>query len=180
MPAKRGRPPKQPIAQKIISALDVAQEEVNKIIPVVQQNALVPIVGSPEIITVEAPKVTKEARDDYDFARTNLYSLLSKGNQLLDGITSLAEDSDHPRTYEVAGLLVKVLLEGTRELMTLQKDIRSVEKQAKSDDMPMHIEHANDVTQNNFIEGTTMEMLEVLAEMKRKKIEAQEKKEQGS
>lgn len=178
MANKRGRPPKQPIAQRITSALDVAQEEINTLLPAIHQN-LVPAVISPEVIVEEAPRLTKDVRDDYDFARTNLHGLLERGNKLLAGVTTLAEDSDHPRTYEVAGNILKVLLDGTRELMTLQKDIREVEKKTGVDTPPVNIEHADSVN-TMVMEGTTQEMLEMLQEMKQKKIAAQEQREQGN
>ena len=175
---KRGRPPKQPIATRIATALDTAQEEINSLMPIEQQMAILPAVRAPEVIVEEAPKMTKDARDDYEFARNNLHSLLERGNTILDGIVALTEESDHPRTFEVAGGLLKTLLEGTRELMTLQKDIREVEKKTVGGDTntPVNIENANEVINNTMvIEGTTMEMLEMLQKMKQQKLEQQNK-----
>jgi len=183
---KRGRPPKKPVAQKISSALDIAQEEINSLIPIEEQNSLVPAVISPEVIVQEAPKISKDVRDDYDFARTNLYNLLAQGNTLLDGIAGLANDSDSARTYEVAGNLLKTLFEGTRELMTLQKDIRDVEKKSigagsENNSTPVNIEHANDVTNNTMVfEGSTLDMLDIMNELKRKKQEVLTEKEHGN
>lgn len=117
----------------------------------------------------------QEAKDDYDFARTNLHSLLLKGNEILEGITDLAQGSDQPRTYEVAGGILKVLIEGTRELMQLQKDIRDVEKktvgvEANDPNKPVQIDHADQVN-NVILEGTTMEILDILEAAKQKRAE---------
>jgi hypothetical protein len=177
----RGRPKKQPLATRITSALDIAQEEVNRLLPVVTQESFVPEVIYPEVVVEEPLRVAKDVRDDYEFARTNLHGLLEKGNKLLSGITNLAEESDHPRTFEVAGNILKVLFEGTRELMTLQKDIRDVEKKNPISEATtsVTVEHADEIT-NNTIVATTMDMLEVLQEMKRKKLEEQTNKEIGN
>lgn len=164
----RGRPPKQPIAKRIETALDVAQEEINQYLPVVIQNQLVPVVQSPEVIVEQAPKISQDATDDYDFARNNLHNLLKKGNEVLDGINSLCNDSESPRAFEVAGNILKVLLEGTRELMTLQKDIREVEKKSvpATGETPMTIDNVENM---NVLEVSTMEMLDILEEKRRRK-----------
>src|ERR1035437_1071036 len=172
---KRGRPPKQTTAQKITSALDIAQEEITSLMPIEQQIALVPVVQTPEVIEAGLPQIVLDAKDDYEFARNNLHNLLSKGNKLLEGISDLCSDSDAPRTYEVAGNLIKTLVEGTRELMTLQKDIREVEKKNSNDTPPVIIENAGEV--NQVIMGTTMEMLEALNAIRQKKLEDKQTKE---
>src|ERR1019366_4869909 len=145
----RGRPKKQTVAQKITSALSIAQDEITSLMPIEQQNALVPVVQIPEVIASNLPQMVKDAKDDYEFARNNLHNLLSKGNKLLEGISELCGDSDSARTYEVAGNLIKTLVEGTRELMTLQKDIREVEKKSSPEITPVNIENASEVNQYN-------------------------------
>jgi len=168
---KRGRPPKLPINQRIASSLDVAQDEINSLMPIEQQIAILPAIQTPEVIVESAPKIAKDARDDYEFARNNLHSLLERGNTVLDGIVALTNECDSPRTFEVAGGLLKTLLEGTRELMGLQKDIRDVEKKTVGD-TSVTIENANEVNNNTMvIEGTTLEMLTILDEMRKKKLE---------
>lgn len=180
---KRGRPPKQPIATKIANALDVAQAEINTLIPKEEQESFVPAIHSPEIIVQEAPKITQDVKEDYEFARNNLHNLLDRGNKLLDGITDLSADSDSPRTFEVAGTLLKTLFEGTRELMTLQKDIRDVEKKSPSTEEntpPVNVEHADNITNNTIMmEGTTREMLQIMREMKQRKQIDQNTKDEG-
>ena len=175
--AQRGRPKKQPIDQRISSSLDIAQKEVDSLLPAVIQNEIIPKIESPEVLKANLPILSQDVFDDYEFARNNLHSLLERGNTILDGIVALSEDSDQPRTFEVAGNVLKVLLEGTRELMTLQKDIRDVEKKSNSEmSTPVNIENATGVTNNTMvIEGTTLEMLEMLQKMKQQKLEQQNK-----
>jgi hypothetical protein len=169
---------KIPVAQKIASSLQIAEDEINSLLPVVHQQSMVPEILSPEIIVEPSIKLSKDVSDDYEFARNNLHGLLEKGNKLLEGISDLASDSDSPRTFEVAGNMLKVLFEGTRELMTLQKDIRDVQDKTKNPDSPstINIASAEQVT-NNTIVGTTQEMLDMLAAIKQKKIDNQIEKE---
>jgi hypothetical protein len=166
--ATRGRPRKKSTNQAIEDALGLAEQEIDKNMPKDVQDALVPLDEELEIIPA-APKLAKDAQDDYEFARGNLHKLLQKGNELLEGITELAGGSDHPRTFEVASTLLKTLLDGTRELMTLQKDIRDVEKKSGDDHKdktePMIIENAEHVT----FEGTSLDVLEMLEELKKKR-----------
>lgn len=175
--AQRGRPPKQPVTNRIQDALGAAQEEIDKKLPVEIQQALVPEIITPDVVTVPPAKISKDAQDDYDFARSNLHALLLKGNEILEGISELARESEHPRTYEVAGGVLKTLIDGTRELMQLQKDIRDVEKKSgiAPDDVntPVHVEHADQIN-NVILEGTTMDVLDILDAAKKKRAEKKE------
>lgn len=173
--AQKGRPPKKPVVERIQDALGAAQEEINKKLPVEIQKALVPEVETPEIV-IPAPRLSRDAQDDYDFARANLHSLLLKGNEILEGISELARESEHPRTYEVAGGVLKTLIDGTRELMQLQKDIRDVEKKsgilAENSNNSVHVDHAEQIN-NVILEGTTMDILDILEAAKKKREEEQ-------
>jgi hypothetical protein len=175
--ATRGRPPKQPISKKITRALEMAEDEIDDLMPFEEQNKVIPKVESPEVVIEPAPRLTKEASDDYDFARTNLHSLLMKGNEVLDGIMDVAKDNEHPRAFEVAGVLLKVLLEGTNELMTLQKDIRKVQANTSPANAEASVTNNPD---NTFVfEGTTMDALELLEQARRAKAEKVQSKETG-
>jgi hypothetical protein len=96
-----------------------------------------------------------------------------KGNEVLEGITELAKEGESPRTYEVAGGVLKVLIEGTGQLMQLQKDMNLLQKKIASDgdkNTPVSIEHADQVN-NVILEGTTMEILEAIEASRKKKRE---------
>ena len=58
---------------------------------------------------------------DYDYTRGNLYSIIEKGQEAIDGILELAQESEMPRAYEVAGQLIKSVSDATDKLMDLQK-----------------------------------------------------------
>ena len=58
---------------------------------------------------------------DYEYQRENFYNLVEKGSSAIDGILELAKESEHPRTYEVAGNLIKQVAEVTEKLGDLQE-----------------------------------------------------------
>ena len=70
---------------------------------------------------------------DYEYTRGNLYSIIEKGQEAINGILELAQESEMPRAYEVAGQLIKNVADATDKLMDLQKKLKDVEeeKQAK-------------------------------------------------
>ena len=63
---------------------------------------------------------------DYDYTRGNLYSIIEKGQEAIDGILELAQESEMPRAYEVAGQLIKSVSDATDKLMDLQKKLKDV------------------------------------------------------
>jgi hypothetical protein len=91
-----------------------------------------------EIVPVEAEdvseKIEKYASDandikkDYEYARGNLYSLVEKGQEAINGILELAQESEMPRAYEVAGQLIKNTSEIAEKLMALHKIKKDVEE----------------------------------------------------
>ena len=93
-----------------------------------------------EIVPVEAEsvseKIEKYASDandikkDYEYARGNLYSLVEKGQEAINGMLELAQESEMPRAYEVLGQLIKTTTETTEKLMALHKIKKDVEEDA--------------------------------------------------
>ena len=68
---------------------------------------------------------------DYDYTRGNLYSIFEKGQEAINGILELAQESEMPRAYEVAGQLIKSVSDATDKLMDLQKKLKDVEEETK-------------------------------------------------
>ena len=90
----------------------------------------------PEVVEEKIEKVKSsvdDVRKDYDYTRGNLYSIIEKGQEAINGILELAQESEMPRAYEVAGQLIKNVADATDKLMDLQKKLKDVEeeKQAK-------------------------------------------------
>jgi len=70
-----------------------------------------------------------DIRKDYDYTRGNLYSLIEKGQEAINGILELAQESEMPRAYEVAGQLIKNVADATDKLLDLQKKLKDVEEE---------------------------------------------------
>ena len=88
-----------------------------------------------EVIKPEKPdRLTKDdITRDYEYTRGNLYSIIEKGQEAIDGILEIAQESEMPRAYEVAGQLIKSVSDATYKLIDLQKKLKDVneEKVAK-------------------------------------------------
>ena len=92
-----------------------------------------------EIVPVESEAVVEkiekistavdDIKKDYDYTRGNLYSLIEKGQEAINGILELAQESEMPRAYEVAGQLIKNVADATDKLMDLQKKLKDIEEE---------------------------------------------------
>ena len=104
---------------------------------------------------VKADEVIKptDVNKDYDYTRGNLYSLIEKGQEAINGIMEVAGESASPRAYEVAGQLIKSVADTTDKLMDLQKKIKDVNEDAPK---------TNNVTNNALFVGSTSELSKML------------------
>ena len=105
---------------------------------------------------VDPPKeVSKinEIEKDYEYTRANLYSIIEKGQEAINGIMEVAGESASPRAYEVAGQLIKSVADSTDKLMDLQKKLKDV-----NEDSPK----TNNVTNNALFVGSTSELSKML------------------
>ena len=87
----------------------------------------------PEIEVIPSPSQHLEndgsdIEKDYEYQRSNFYNLVEKGSAAIDGILELAKESEHPRTYEVAGNLIKQVAEVTEKLGDLQEKMRKLKE----------------------------------------------------
>ena len=87
-----------------------------------------------EPVGIQKPdRLTKDdIEKDYEYTRGNLYSIIEKGQEAINGILELAQDSEMPRAYEVAGQLIKSVSDATDKLMDLQKKLKDVEEETQS------------------------------------------------
>ena len=82
----------------------------------------------PKIISNTVEVNEDDIEDDYKYQRANFYNLVEKGSAAIDGILELAKESEHPRTYEVAGQLIKNVAEVTEKLGDLQEKMRKLKE----------------------------------------------------
>ena len=89
------------------------------------------VVEEPKPVVREKPdRLTKnDISKDYEYTRGNLYSIIEKGQEAIDGILELAQESEQPRAYEVAGQLIKSVSDATDKLMDLQKKLKDVNEE---------------------------------------------------
>ena len=78
---------------------------------------------------IPRPKEDNEdIENDYKYQRENFYNLVEKGTDAIDGILEIARESEHPRTYEVAGNLIKQVAEVTEKLGDLQEKMKKLKE----------------------------------------------------
>ena len=118
-------------------ANDVTVEEVKKTLPAVPED--------------------KDPDIDFETGRKNLYNLLDKGNEAIDGILELAKEGEHPRAYEVAGQLIKTVSEVSQNLLDLQDKLKKVKEVPNT--------APKNVTNALFV-GSTTELQKMLKEKK--------------
>ena len=93
---------------------------------------------------------------DYKYSRENLYNLVERGQDAIEGILEIARESQHPRVYEVAGQLIKTTGEVTEKLLDLQKKMKDLEKD----------EVKPETVNNNLFVGSTAELQKLLKDAK--------------
>ena len=76
---------------------------------------------------VKLPDRTDNVETDYRYARENLYNLVERGQDAIDGILELSKETEHPRAYEVAVQLIKTVGETAEKLIDLQSKLKKLE-----------------------------------------------------
>tara|TARA_X000000368_G_scaffold139410_1_gene109622 strand:- start:130 stop:573 length:444 start_codon:yes stop_codon:yes gene_type:complete len=102
----------------------------------------------------EIKNVTDDVDKDYQYTRANLYSLIEKGQESLNGIMDLANESASPRAYEVAGQIIKSVADTTDKLMELQKKVKEVDEDK--------VKGPSQVTNNALFVGSTSDLSKIL------------------
>ena len=74
------------------------------------------------------PTTSEDADNDYKYQRENFYRLVERGQDAIDGILELAKESEHPRSYEVAGQLIKNVADVTEKLGDLQEKMKKLKE----------------------------------------------------
>lgn len=91
---------------------------------------------------------------DYEYARGQLYSLISKGQESINVIMEIAQDGGSPRSFEVVGQLIKIVADITDKLIDMQKKMR---------DMDENMSSAKNITNNNALfVGSTAELQKLI------------------
>ena len=107
---------------------------------------------APPVPVEEFASTKEQLKKDYEYTRGNLYSLIEKGQEAVDGILDLAQQSDQPRAFEVAGQLIKHVGDVTDKIVDLQKKMKDL----KAEDGPKN------VTNNALFVGSTSELQKMI------------------
>ena len=118
-------------------------------------------ISDAEIVSSKKPTLKKdevvkinEIDKDYDYTRGNLYSLIEKGQEAINGIMEVAGESASPRAYEVAGQLIKSVSDATDKLMDLHKKLKDVEED--------NTQKGPNTVNNALFVGSTAELAKLL------------------
>ena len=101
---------------------------INKELGVVEKIVPQAVNTETEIINYPSSVNENDLEEDYEYQRRQFYNLVEKGSDAIDGILELAKESEHPRTYEVAGNLIKQVAEVTEKLGDLQEKMRKLKE----------------------------------------------------
>ena len=133
---------KKTVEEKISNALDIEidEKEINE-----ESTSIEKV--EPKAIEVSADVDLKR---DYKHARRNLRDLIKTGNNAIEGILNVASEGEHPRAYEVAAQLIKVVADTNKDLVDLHKKVKDI----KSDDVKLTQNNTN----NAIYVGSTSEL----------------------
>ena len=130
------------INDKLNEILDIADEvnveEVKKTLPTVPED--------------------KDPDIDFETGRKNLYNLLDKGNEAIDGILELAKEGEHPRAYEVAATTIKNVADTADKLIDLQKKMKELDAEEKK--------NTPSTVNNTMFVGSTADLQKMLKQQK--------------
>ena len=109
--------------------------------------------------TRTSPKNIKSGKEDitkdYEYSRAQLYSLVEKGQEAVDGALDVAQQSDSARAYEVAGQLIKHVADTADKLVDLQKKMKEIDEVNTK-------QNTTNVTNNSLFVGSTSELQKML------------------
>ena len=115
-----------------------------------------------EVEPVKKPNVPKvkskddDLEKDYEYTRGELYSLIDQGQEAVRGALEVAQESGHPRAYEVAVAAMKHVADMTEKLQDLHKKMKDLGEEVKG---------PKNVTNNAMFVGSTADLQKMLKQM---------------
>jgi hypothetical protein len=110
---------------------------------IISQSLGIEPMEAPSKITQVLPALKANNSDDYEYARTNLYNIIEKGQNALEDIIDIAKQSESARAFEVATNLIKTMADANKDLLQLAKAKKELEKE----DVP----EQKNITNNNLV-----------------------------
>lgn len=97
------------------------------------------------------------ASTDFEAVRSNLYSIIEKGNKAINGILHVASEGDSPRAYEVVSQLIKSVADANKDLLQLHKQLKEIKQ-----DTQLSTQSAQNITNQSIFVGSTTELQKLL------------------
>lgn len=116
----------------------------------------------PKVIEEIPEQRHSDLKNDYEYTRGTIYSLVEKGQELINGILEVAQETESPRAYEVAGQLIKSVSDATDKLINLHKNLKDIEEVKQSG--------PTNVTNALFV-GSTAELSKLLKSQRKENSE---------
>jgi hypothetical protein len=110
-----------------------------------------------EPIVLTPVEKTDVATTDFEAVRSNLYSIIEKGNKAINGILHVASEGDSPRAYEVVSQLIKSVADANKDLLQLHKQLKEIKQ-----DTPASTQSAQNITNQSIFVGSTNELQKLL------------------
>ena len=101
---------------------------------------------------VEDKPADDKLENDFQYARENLYNIIERGTDALNGIVDLANQSQHPRSFEVVADLVRTLSGANKDLLDIQKKMKDMDPE----------KHGPKKVENNLFIGSTKDLTDLL------------------
>lgn len=102
--------------------------------------------------------IKNDIRKDYKYSRGNIYSIIEKGQEAINGALEMAQETESPRAYEVTGQLIKNVADATEKLLELQKKLKDIEE-VKDKKGPSNVTNA-------LFVGSTAELTKFIKQQK--------------
>ncbi len=130
-------------------------EKINEILGIADKKT---VASTHQTVTViPRPQTEDVNEDDFKYSRENLYHIVERGQDALDGIMQVAQETEHPRAYEVAGQLLKTNADNVEKLVNLQ----TTKKKLRETDQPQNV-----TTNNSLFVGSTKELQQLIKNKK--------------
>ena len=130
-------------------------EKINELLGIADKKT---VASTHQTVTViPRPQTEDVDEDDFKYSRENLYHIVERGQDALDGIMQVAQETEHPRAYEVAGQLLKTNADNVEKLVNLQ----TTKKKLRETDQPQNV-----TTNNSLFVGSTKELQQLIKNKK--------------
>ena len=105
------------------------------------------------VVSIPTKTDPTKVKEDMEYAKNTIKGLIESGNYAIQEIIKIATAGDQPRAYEVIGQLLKTVSEMNKDLLSLHKTVKEVEKEEVT---------VNNTTNNSIYVGSTSELQDLI------------------